>query len=62
MRPQHRNPSKQAQQKATSKARQVVDYRADLLNLRAAFKLKLHTSLWEELTKQLQLKGNTVIS
>jgi hypothetical protein len=41
MRPQHRNPSKQAQQKATSKARQVVDYRADLLNLRAAFKLKL---------------------
>jgi hypothetical protein len=39
--PQHRNPSKQAQQKATSKAGQLGDYRADLLNQRAAFKLEL---------------------
>jgi hypothetical protein len=35
------NPSKQAQQKATSKAGQLVGYRADLLNMRAAFKLEL---------------------
>jgi hypothetical protein len=35
------NPSKQAQQKATSKAGQLVDYSIDLLNMRVAFKLKL---------------------
>jgi hypothetical protein len=39
--PQHGNPSKQAQRKATSEASQLVDYRTDPLNLRAAFKLKL---------------------
>jgi hypothetical protein len=39
--PQHGNPSKQAQRKATSKARQLVGYRADLLNLRETFKIKL---------------------
>jgi hypothetical protein len=39
--PQVKNPSKQAQLKATSKAGQLVDYRADLLNLRTAYKLKL---------------------
>jgi hypothetical protein len=33
--------SKQVQQKATSKAGQLVNYRADLLNLRTACKLKL---------------------
>jgi hypothetical protein len=38
---QHRNPSKQSQQQATSKAGQVVDCRADLLNQRAAFKTEL---------------------
>jgi hypothetical protein len=35
------SPSKQAQRKATSKAGQLVDYRADLLNIRTAWKLKL---------------------
>jgi hypothetical protein len=39
--PQGGNPNKQAQQKATSKAGQLVDYIADLLNLRTAFKLEL---------------------
>jgi hypothetical protein len=38
-----------------------VDYRDDLLNLRAPFKLKLPTSLGEKQTKRLQLKGNTDI-
>jgi hypothetical protein len=38
---QHRNTSKQIQQQATSKAGQVVDCRADLLNQRAAFKTVL---------------------
>jgi hypothetical protein len=33
-----------------------VDYRDDLLNLRTACKVKLHTSMREELTKQLPLK------
>jgi hypothetical protein len=36
----HGNTSEQAQQKATSKTEQLVDYRADLY-LRATFKLKL---------------------
>jgi hypothetical protein len=49
--PQHGIPSKQAQQKATSKAEQVVDCRVDLLNQRAAFKTELPTPLWKELTK-----------
>jgi hypothetical protein len=35
----HRYPSKQTQQKVTSKAGQLLDYRADLLNLRETFKL-----------------------
>jgi hypothetical protein len=39
--PQHENPSKQAQQKASSKAGQLVDYRTDLLNLWSAFKFDL---------------------
>jgi hypothetical protein len=39
-----------------------VDYRADLRNPVAAFKLELPHLLGEELTKQLQLKGNTAIS
>jgi hypothetical protein len=39
--PQCGNPSKQAQQKATSKAGQLVDYRDNPLNLRTACKLKL---------------------
>jgi hypothetical protein len=39
--PQCGNPSKQVHQKTTSKAGQLVGYRTDLLNLRAAFKLKL---------------------
>jgi hypothetical protein len=34
-------PVNKHKKKATSKARQLVDYKADLLNLRAAFKLKL---------------------
>jgi hypothetical protein len=37
---QHRIPNKQAQWKATSKAGQLVGYRADLLNLKAAFKFE----------------------
>jgi hypothetical protein len=39
--PQSRNPSKQSQLKTISKAGQLMDYRADLQNLRAAFKLEL---------------------
>jgi hypothetical protein len=39
--PQHGNPSKQAQQNNTSKAGQVVNYRDDLLNLRAASQFEL---------------------
>jgi hypothetical protein len=39
--PQHGNPSKQEQQKTTFKAGQLVNCRADLLNLREAFKLEL---------------------
>jgi hypothetical protein len=39
-----------------------VDYRADLLNLREAFKLELPHLTGEEVTKQLQVKGNTAIS
>jgi hypothetical protein len=39
-----------------------VDYRDDLLNLRADFKLKQPHLSGEELIKQLQLKGNTAIS
>jgi hypothetical protein len=38
--PHHRNPSKQVQQKDTSKVGQLVDYKADLPNLRTACKLK----------------------
>jgi hypothetical protein len=38
--PQRGNSSKQAQRKVTSKADQLVNYRDDLLNLRADFKLK----------------------
>jgi hypothetical protein len=39
-----------------------VDYRADLLNLRAAFKPECPTLLGKELIKKLHLKGNTAIS
>jgi hypothetical protein len=52
-------PSKQVHQKAISKPRQLVDYRADLLNLRTACKLKCHTSLREK-TKQLLLKDRRI--
>jgi hypothetical protein len=60
--PQCGNPSKQAQQKATSKAGQLADYRADLLNLKAAFKLKLPHLTGRGADQFLkQLKGNTAI-
>jgi hypothetical protein len=41
VRQRNKPPSKQAQQKPNSKAGQLVGYRADLLNLRIALKLKL---------------------
>jgi hypothetical protein len=53
-------PSKQVQQNVTSKTRQLVDYRADLLKLRTAYKLKCHTSLREKMTKQLLLKDRRI--
>jgi hypothetical protein len=48
--------SKQAQQKVNSKAGQLVDCRADLQNWGQHTNLNCHTSLREELTKQLLLK------
>jgi hypothetical protein len=45
--PKSQATSKQVQQIATSKTGQLVDYRADLLNLRTACKLKLpHITEW----------------
>jgi hypothetical protein len=59
---QYRNTSKQTHQKATSKAGQGVDCRADLLNQNPHSKQDCPTLLGEELTKQLQLKHNPAIN
>jgi hypothetical protein len=48
-------PNKPTQGKSNSKAGQLVGHRADLWNLRTS-----HTSLREELTKQLPLKGKKI--
>jgi hypothetical protein len=50
------------EQKATSKAGQVVDHRDDLLNQRLHSKLNCPTLLGEELTNPLQLKDDTAVS
>jgi hypothetical protein len=52
VRQQKQAPTKPIHRKPNSKARWLVGYRTDLLNLRTS-----HTSLREELTKQLLLKG-----
>jgi hypothetical protein len=44
------------------KAGKAVDHRDDVLNQSTAFKLNCLTSLWEKLTKQLQLKANTAVN
>jgi hypothetical protein len=49
-------PSKLTQWKLNSKAEQLVSYRADPQNLRTHTNSNCHTSLKEELTKQLPLK------
>jgi hypothetical protein len=49
-------PSKQAQQKPNSKAGQLVDYRAHSRTKGQHTNLNCHTSLREQLTKQLPLK------
>jgi hypothetical protein len=56
------SPSKQAQQKATSKAGQLVDYRDDLLNLRADFKLKQPHLARGGDDQAAAVKGNTAVS
>jgi hypothetical protein len=51
MRQRNKSPINQLSEKPNSKAGRLVGYRADLRNLRIS-----HTSLREELTKELLLK------
>jgi hypothetical protein len=51
------DPLKQAQQKANSKAGQLVGYKADSGTWGEHWNLNCHTSLTEELTKQLLLNN-----